>query len=844
MKTVNCCYTSIDALICFLDQHKIYDNDSLLIQAFIGFSEAQLIKQFQAELATIFSKATLVGVTSDGNIIEGEIPELGQTTLSFSQFKCTTLTSALVVNTGDDFKVGQLLGSRIKQEKNQVVIAFSSGLKTSGESFLNGLSKTISNIPIAGGVAGHSGTSQYTFVFNLTEITSCGGVAVALNGEGLNVHTYYNFGWQPIGKKMILTHVDKNIVYEIDHQPIQNIYEKYFQSSTNLAYSKLEPDFSLFEFPLIKFEHGVYIARAALSRLKGGGLIFAGNLNQGDMVQFGISNQEKIIQDAAYALNQLKNIPVESIFIYSCTARRRLLDPNIMHDIESFKGVSSVSGFYTYGEFFYAQECQKSYFLNHAMTVLALSESPNKRITLNSINLAPKENHQSNYINSLIAVSNFAVNVSNDFESLNTKLESEVKRKSQALLRKTLIDDLTGLPGRLALLRTLQGCRNNILIVININDFSKINGFYGLDAGDELLSKIATNLQTHLRLNKSYLNQSKLYKLPSDEYAILTKKVDLKTLDTGMRVLNKQVFSHPYQILGFDILVQATWVFSPCDGTEKTLIQTKLITKKARLKKKNFVYYAVEDFRDSQYKIQLAHKVRRAILQNRLYPVFQPIYDNQTGALIKYECLARIKDIDGTVISPLVFIQVAQMIQMYPIVTEIMIHKSFRTFQESELCFSINLSLEDMLSVSTQNMIFEAIQYYDVASQVTFEILENQALENEPEITQFINRIKALGAKIAIDDFGSGYANFQHMAKLQADYIKIDGALIKTIGENSIALSVVESIIVFAKKLDIKVIAEFVCSQEIYELVKKEGVDYSQGFYLSEPLDQILSLSK
>ena len=95
--------------------------------------------------------------------------------------------------------------------------------------------------------------------------------------------------------------------------------------------------------------------------------------------------------------------------------------------------------------------------------------------------------------------------------------------------------------------------------------------------------------------------------------------------------------------------------------------------------------------------------------------------------------------------------------------------------------------------------------------------------------------MKRYGAKIAIDDFGSGYSNFSYLTKLSADYIKIDGSLIKDIDVDKTALVVVETIVQFAKKLNIKTIAEYVHSSIIMDKVKELGIDYSQGFYIDEP---------
>ena len=839
----------MDNLIPFLRKENLTDNPALLIQMFTTITEKEAIQQILSELQTQFLQAVLIGASSNGNIINGTISGLNQTMLSFTRFERTTLTSALVADTGYSFKTGRLLGLEIVQNETQAIIAFSDGLHTCGEEFLFGLTEVAPHTVIAGGMAGDNGHLNNTFVFTLNQISEHGAVGVALNSTQLYVNTYYNFGWQPVGQPMTVTRANSNIVYEINGEPAQSMYERYFGSDLIGGQNPiLSNDFLLIKFPLIKLEKGACIGRTVVRNLEEGALEFAGKIHEGDQVQFGIGSKEYILNETNHTLEELKNSPVESIFIYSCMARRNCLGQEIRCEMEPFKDRNNVAGFYTYGEFFYSKEHEKPSFLNQSMTLLSLSESCHSEFNLDIDTLAKPFQHASekekNYANSLISVSNFAVNISKDFEALNSKLEYEVKKKSQELIQSTLIDNLTKLPSRQSLLQDLQNCKNEVLIVININNFSKINGFYGLEAGDELLSKVARNLQKHLTQNEHALIRPRLYKLPSDEYAILTRVIDTDTLETSMKILNKAAFSHTYQILGFDILVQATWVFSKCDGSDKTLIQAELSGKEARLKKENFVHYCIEQFKDSHDKIQLAHEVRSAILENRLYPVFQPIFNNLTGELVKYECLARLKDSEGTVIPPLVFIEIAQMIQMYPIITEAMIHKSFRAFKGTGLNFSVNISLEDILSSSTQNMIFEAIQYYDIGNQVTFEILENQALEDDNAIFKFISKLKKLGAKIAIDDFGSGYANYQHLAKLQADYIKIDGSLIKNLGQDPVALSVVESMIVFAKKLNMKVIAEFVCSQVVYEHVKNEGIDYSQGFYLSEPLDQLLNLDQ
>ncbi len=147
----------------------------------------------------------------------------------------------------------------------------------------------------------------------------------------------------------------------------------------------------------------------------------------------------------------------------------------------------------------------------------------------------------------------------------------------------------------------------------------------------------------------------------------------------------------------------------------------------------------------------------------------------------------------------------------------------------------MNLSIDDIKDANTVQEIINTIIKTNTASRIVFEILESEGIENYDEVEGFITQIKSLGAKIAIDDFGTGYSNFEHILKLNVDYIKIDGSLIKNIEENKKHQIIVETIVDFAKKMGSKTIAEFVCNENIFSIVKNIDVDFLQGFYIGKP---------
>lgn len=168
-----------------------------------------------------------------------------------------------------------------------------------------------------------------------------------------------------------------------------------------------------------------------------------------------------------------------------------------------------------------------------------------------------------------------------------------------------------------------------------------------------------------------------------------------------------------------------------------------------------------------------------------------------------------------------------------------MIQKSCQYFQNKDCDFSVNLSVEDLLDEGIVEYIKHNIEYYNVSKKIVFELLETEGIENYEEVSSFISQMKLLGCRVAIDDFGSGYSNFDYLLQLNIDYIKIDGSLIKNLDQDNNAHIVVETIVDFAKKLNITVIAEYVHNEAVYEKVKELGIERSQGFFLDIPQESI-----
>ncbi|WP_294895399.1 EAL domain-containing protein, partial [Sulfuricurvum sp. RIFOXYD12_FULL_44_77] len=149
--------------------------------------------------------------------------------------------------------------------------------------------------------------------------------------------------------------------------------------------------------------------------------------------------------------------------------------------------------------------------------------------------------------------------------------------------------------------------------------------------------------------------------------------------------------------------------------------------------------------------------------------------------------------------------------------------------------YSMNLSVDDIFDKPTKEFLIQKLRDSAHADRIIIELLESEGIENYPEVSAFIAEVKTFGCRIAIDDFGTGYSNFAHIIKLDVDFLKIDGSLIRNIDTDTNAQTILTAITEFSKHLGLKTVAEFVHSEAVYTKCKEMGVDYLQGYYLGEP---------
>ncbi|ADN09593.1 bifunctional diguanylate cyclase/phosphodiesterase [Sulfurimonas autotrophica] len=421
-------------------------------------------------------------------------------------------------------------------------------------------------------------------------------------------------------------------------------------------------------------------------------------------------------------------------------------------------------------------------------------------------------------------------------QKLKDKHNELMEYTQDELTKMFYTDALTGLPNRRALIEAKKEEKHFSLLLINIDTFSQINDLYGEKFGDKVLVEFSKFLLENLKKNP----ECKFFRLNGDEFVLLSKETNHDAIKHNVELLIHGIHQHPLHIDGQDIYLNIT-VGVSFEETELLLPTANMALKLAKKESKNIIFYSDEASLNEEYENNLKwiQEIKDAILEDRIVMYFQPIMDNSTNTINKYESLIRLVDRQGNIITPWHFLEIAKKAKLYKKLTKIVVKKSFDAFKDNTYEFSVNLTIEDILDKDIKSFIFNMLEEYNIGNRVIFEIVESESIEDFDEIEKFIHEVKKYGCKIAIDDFGTGYSNFEYLMKLQADFIKIDGSIIRTIVEDKRSEILTSVIVAFAKEMNIKTIGEYVETKAIQDKLVELGVNKSQGYYFDKPRAEI-----
>ena len=387
--------------------------------------------------------------------------------------------------------------------------------------------------------------------------------------------------------------------------------------------------------------------------------------------------------------------------------------------------------------------------------------------------------------------------------------------------------------------------RENIkinLLLLDIDSFSNVNDSYGIEYGDLVFKK------AEVILRNFGFELIDIYKLESDEFALVSKKI-LDT-DTFIEMANeiRSFFNESEIELDEEYKLKISFSMGIASGKGLSVLnQARLAIKDLRqYTRGTYKIYDMEStyVKAIQENIYWVNKIQECIADDRIIAFYQPIINNKTKKIEKYESLARIDD-DDNFVSPYHFMDAAKSTKLLSFITKSMIKQACKTFRGTEYEFSINITNNDLQLGYLEEYLVRNAKLYNInPNRIVLELLEDISSLDIGTILKQIDSLRDKGFKFAIDDFGSESSNFSRLLEFQPHYLKIDGAFIKNILTDKKSQVITSGIVSIAHAMGIKVIAEYIHSKEVQDKIEELNIDYSQGYIHGKPSRKIKEETK
>lgn len=420
------------------------------------------------------------------------------------------------------------------------------------------------------------------------------------------------------------------------------------------------------------------------------------------------------------------------------------------------------------------------------------------------------------------------------------------KEAEAELLHFASHDFLTDLPNRYALelflKETLTGRwkdQRSSIAVVDVDHFKMVNDSFTHSEGDRVLVLVAGVIKSQLR------ERDFMARLGGDEFAIVFPGTPLAEAREIARSIREAVqtthFSAGERRLDLTVSIGlAQTSRAPGGNPELTLSRADMALFAAKRTGRNKVVTYDRDLEPQLTQVDVQRVIpliKNAILSGDLVIHLQPIVHSASGDVSCYEVLSRIKDQDGNLIYPGVFLPIAEQFGLISELDRKVIKAAIEILEDRpSLRLFVNLSQASVGDAEVLEFIKQSLDATWIdPSRLGFEISETAAFTESSVITEWVGQLKALGCPIALDDFGAGYSSFLRLGNMPVDLLKIDGAFVRDMDTEASHKAFVQAMNDMAHAVGKKTVAEFVENERIRAIVKEMGVDFSQGYSLGKP---------
>lgn len=435
----------------------------------------------------------------------------------------------------------------------------------------------------------------------------------------------------------------------------------------------------------------------------------------------------------------------------------------------------------------------------------------------------------------------------------NEQLQQEIAERKQAeaqLKHHATHDYLTGIPNRYSFEESLKNIAakakrgmDGALLFIDIDNFKLVNDTKGHTAGDHLLINVARIIKENIRKSDT------LARLGGDEFGVLLEGATVDEARLVAEKLRKMIEENDfcftdYGCFNLSICIGIVMIDGSLNSQELlTLADTALYTAKEKGRNR-IVLLDPNEETTSKFAAtnRLVAQVNRAVKEDKFVLHLQPVVQVDNGEIVYHEALLRLQGEEGVLISPGAFIPAAERFGLMPQIDRWVVGASLDIMrQHPDLCLFVNISGISLSDESLLGYVEKMIAQCSMEpSRIGFEITETVAVRDMSLARRWIERLKKLGCRFALDDFGIGFSSVSYLQMLPVDYIKIDGSFICNLDKDPSHRALVKAMNTVAHTLGKQTIAEYVENEEVLKALQKLKVDCAQGYFLGSPkaLDQ------
>jgi len=813
MRVYSLIYRTPSGLKTYIANNQLDKNKKYLVKI---HSDALTMAQsapLLAQIKALLPKCEIIGCNVGGVIYKGQILDNSTLISIVDLYETQFVTTSVRLTEKGKFKSPKKLTDEILYylggADDSFIFMFYCPMYPAISQVVEEMNSRAKNFKMIGG--GAYSEKDLPYIIHNEFIASDYVVAAKLEGRLLLDSQATITGIRSVGRAYTVTKSNGHRLSEIDGKPAK----EWINYIVGEEYIKKDPTI-LNSLPLIKNKNEklglnvIYDKDPFTGEELGSDLFVYDEVRVGEELTAGYIDPSRTATELKRFCSAISSAPTEALFAYSCMTRRYILHNCAKWELSPFCA-TQITGAFMAGELVYDDGCK---YANSAFTVASLSEDKIATVHLNTRYLKEQD---------LIQFDNLPL-VNYLFSTAESELKNELSENRQRFAEQLLVDNASGLPNLTKFMYDSNDECFDCVCLLTIKNESIIKVFLKNDHYLYYIEQVVDECRKSLGSGYRIYRHGELSVLiaatPKNRQSFISNMQELKArLDARSYENYRPIFEMSIVLDGNDLLNRAE--------------QTYLTLHKGNLNM--LINYGEDENSDFKKEMVLLQVVNDAISYKRVIPFYQGIMNNRTGKIEICESLMRIADKEGQIYMPTDFLPVAKQYKLYEKLSQMMIERVLDEAPSHPFAVSVNLNISDIYNQEILDIIFEKLKKMNEPQKIIFEIVESEEITDYDYMREFTGKIHSLGAKIAIDDFGSGYSNLMHILRIDLDYLKITGEIVKELCTDKSCQEFVSMISNWANVRNKKVVAEFVENDDIQSRLKKYNVNYSQGYLFSRP---------